>query len=360
MAGIYVHIPFCKSRCRYCDFFSTTMLEKRSEYVDAVLAEWEEWQKESNQWLHPKTLYIGGGTPSVLETNDIGRLVRGIAQSPEDMEITIEANPGDLSLEKLSSLKQIGINRLSMGIQSFDDRLLQLIGRRHTEQEAYQAVRNAQEVGFENISIDLIYGIPTQTLEGWNEDVQKAMALEVPHISCYCLSYEEHTPLTQMLQKGEIEEIDEEIENAMYDDLHGILTANGYEHYEISNFAKKDYQSQHNSNYWNGTAYLGLGAGAHSFDGKKRWWNPLDLSGYLKGITMHSLHREIEELTPEQQRIETIMLGLRTDKGIEKQYVETQKAEKYVKQMLLKDTGERYVATLEGTHILNQIISNLI
>ncbi len=360
MAGIYIHIPFCKSRCKYCDFFSTTMLGKREEYVDAVLAEWREWQYHSDTWLHPKTLYIGGGTPSVLKIDDIERLVRGIAQNVENMEITIEVNPGDLSIEKLSRLKQIGINRLSMGIQSFDDRLLQLIGRRHTAQEAYLAVRNAQTVGFENISIDLIYGLPTQTLEVWNKDIQKALTLEVPHISCYCLSYEERTPLTQMLKKGEIEEIDEDTENAMYDSTHTILTANKYEHYEISNFARKVFQSQHNSNYWNGTAYLGLGAGAHSFDGLKRWWNPLDLSGYLRGVTKHDLHREMEELTPEQQRIETIMLGLRTNKGIEKQYVEAQKAERYVKQKLLKDTGERYVATLEGTHILNQIISDLI
>jgi len=362
MAGIYVHIPFCKSRCKYCDFFSTIQLERRHEYVDALLAEWEEWKINSNLWNNPRTLYFGGGTPSLLETNDIHRIISSILPSDfsKDVEVTLEANPGDLSLEKLQALRSCGVNRLSIGIQSFNNHLLHTIGRRHNATDAMQAVRNAQEAGFDNISIDLIYGLPGETMEIWDQDINQALELKVQHISCYCLSYEENTPLSQMLVRGEIQETNEDELNRMYDYLCAKLSANGIFQYEVSNFATKNKHSQHNSSYWNSTPYLGLGAGAHSFDGIKRWWNPDNLDMYIDGIRSHSLLREEEVLTPEQHHMEKVMLGLRTTAGIDCQEVAFDKAMSMVKMGWLRKDNGRWIATQDGIHVLNQIINNLL
>ncbi|MCQ2342167.1 MAG: radical SAM family heme chaperone HemW [Paludibacteraceae bacterium] len=360
MQSIYIHTPFCVSRCKYCDFFSTTCLDRRHEYVDAVLAEWEQ-RKLSSPDNPIQTLYMGGGTPSLLEISDIQRLISAIA-TKDTVEITLEANPGDLSPDKLRALRAIGINRLSIGIQSFRNPLLRLIGRRHTARQARLAVQWAQQAGFDNISIDLIYALPGQNMMQWAMDVKKAVRLHVRHISCYCLTYEDGTEMHRLLHNGAFRATSEHQQNRMYRYLCRVLERNGYEHYEVSNFALPGYRSRHNSTYWNDTPYIGLGAGAHSYDGQIRSWNPNDLEAYISGINSHSLQRESETLTGEQKHMEQIMLGLRTCEGIPASLVENRlpKVQDYIRRGLLQQKGDRLAATQQGLYILNRIIDDLI
>ena len=362
MAGIYIHIPFCKSRCKYCDFFSTTDLEKRSQYVDALLCE---WQDRRNELRDPtRTLYIGGGTPSTLDLESIEKILLNIVQPDSTWckieEITLEVNPGDVTKEKAAAWRKMGINRLSMGIQTFDDTLLQLIGRRHTAQEARNAVAIAQAAGFDNISIDLIYALPSQTMEQWQKDVAQALQLCVQHISSYGLIYEEGTALTTLLEHGQIEAVDEDTEMQMYDYLVEELTANGYLHYEVSNFALAGRESKHNSSYWHDTPYLGLGAGAHSYDGQTRSWNISDIDLYIEQALEHRLLAEKEELTPDTRHMERVMLGLRTNKGVAIEDIDMSKAEVYLQQGWLRQEGNRVIATTQGFHVLNRIIEDLV
>lgn len=359
MLGVYIHIPFCQSRCRYCDFFSTTQLESRNAYVDAVIKEWQARANEVEGDI--RTLYIGGGTPSMLDVADIQRLVAAIA-TPETVEITMEANPGDLTLDKLQALRAAGINRLSIGIQTFRNPLLRRIGRRHTARQARLAVKWAQQAGFNNISIDLMFGLPRQNLIQWEMDVRAALRLGVQHISCYCLSYEQGTPLTKMVERGEITPTSERLQNRMYNFLCKVTKRQGWDHYEVSNFALPGYRSQHNSSYWNHTPYIGLGAGAHSFDGKVRSWNPNDLKAYMTGIQTNTLQRESETLTQEQRHIEQVMLQLRTVEGIDEALVSNRmdKVNDYVHRGLLRRKKNKLIATQEGLNILNRIIEDLI
>ena len=349
---MYVHIPFCKKRCLYCDFFSTTLLERREEYVDALLREIELRRHEAGEAI--RTIYIGGGTPSTLPVGDIQRILDAIGTDQAE-EITVEVNPGDLSPEYLSALRQTGVNRLSIGVQSFQDHLLQLIGRRHNAQQAIDAVHMAQHAGFDNISIDLIYALPTQTLELWQADIEMALQLGVQHISTYGLMYEEGTALTRMREAGEIEAVDEDTENRMYDELCERLKAKGFVHYEVSNFALPGFEAKHNSSYWNGTPYIGIGAGAHSYLPPVRSWNPDDLDAYIQGIRSGTLQRESETLSERDLYNEKIMLGLRTNKGIEKRGTTH-----WLDKKMLKETPDgRLVATQQGLHILNRIIEDL-
>lgn len=420
MAGIYIHIPFCKSRCKYCDFYSTTALNRRKEYVTALLTEYEEFTHPTNNAtatnLHPtdkldtnlhatdrpqtnstdnpntdtwanvsntksafstdwalfeekniKTIYLGGGTPSVLETEDLLRLAERLPFRTAQ-EITLECNPGDITSEKAYTWRAMGVNRLSIGIQSFDDRMLQRIGRRHTAAQALESVRTAQAVGFDNLSIDLIYGLPTLPGEDaialLNKDIDTALSLGIQHLSAYCLSYEEGTALTRMLHRGEITETDEDTENRMFDLLSERLQAAGYQHYEVSNYALKGYRSQHNSSYWNNTPYLGLGAAAHSYDGTQRWWNTANIEEYIHHTLAHSLVREKEQLTADNRYNEAIMLGLRTSEGIPHALLRSPAtATPYIERGLLRLTQEpqpRLVATQEGMHVLNRIICDLL
>ncbi len=359
MKGVYIHIPFCKSRCAYCDFFSTTQLERREEYVQALLREIAA-RVPDNEPID--TIYFGGGTPSILETKQIERLLNALLKksTTPPQEITLEANPGDLNLEKLTALKRLGINRLSIGIQSFNDAELRLIGRRHNAAQAIQAVNDAQTAGFDNISIDLIYALPEQTMESWRETIHTALLLGVQHISCYCLSYEDGTPLTRLLDDGKISRTDEDTENKLYDELCEILTANGFIHYEVSNFALPNRQSKHNSSYWNNTPYIGLGAGAHSYDGQTRRWNIADLAAYVRRILSDSKYWDEESLTEEQKAIEHIMLGLRTREGITLTEELKPKAQPLIEQGLLNQTDTNITATQSGLHILNRLIEQLI
>lgn len=362
MSGVYVHIPFCKSRCKYCDFYSTTRLERERVYVSAVI---EEWILRRQQWgPSVETIYIGGGTPSLLAVEDVQRLLAALPTA-NAREITLEANPGDITREKAQAWRAMGVNRLSIGIQSFSDDVLQLLGRRHTAEEAQEAVATARAAGFDNISADLIYAVDTEGLarNGWEvlkNDVRQLLQTGVEHISTYCLSYEEGTRMTQMLERGEIHEVDEDTENQMFDYIVTQLTEAGYEHYEVSNFARPHRRSQHNSNYWNDTPYIGLGAAAHSYDGVHRMWNVNDIDLYIKGALAHDLQRESETLTAEQHHTERVMLGLRTAEGIDRTEIDEAKALPYLQRGLLRIEGNRMVATTQGYHILNRIIEDLI
>ena len=408
MSGIYVHIPFCKSRCRYCDFFSTTQLERREDYAHAIIAEFND---RLHQLTEPiRTIYFGGGTPSQMPLECLRMILECLVDgakrlqfsgrshgelqdasnhhptqpyttlhhttpsyitlhnptpypSPDeigDIELTLEANPGDITPEKARAWREMGFNRLSIGIQSFDDDLLHLIGRRHTAQEALQAVATAQAVGFDNISIDLMYALPSQTMEQWQKDVQLALHLGIQHISTYGLIYEEGTALTKLLMDNRLQPVDEELEMRMYDYLVGQLTANGFLHYEVSNFALPGRHSRHNSSYWNDTPYLGLGAAAHSYDGLHRQWNIADLDGYIRQALAHQLSPEIEHLSDEDRHTERVMLGLRTSQGVAKADIDMHKAKPYLEQGLLSDKGDRVAATTQGFHILNRIIEDLL
>ncbi len=369
MAGLYIHIPFCKSRCLYCDFFSTTQLGRRAEYVDALIEEWHARSAEARQTGVIDTIYLGGGTPSLLETNDLYRLLSALPVL-QAVEITLECNPGDITPEKAAAWRTMGINRLSIGIQSFDNTLLRRIGRRHTAEQARTAVCTVQAAGFDNISIDLIYGLPAdkeqrtknkEQLDAVKKDVEEALRLGVQHISTYCLTFEEGTPLSGMLARGEVEETDEDTENAMYDYIVQRLEEAGFEHYEVSNFALPGRRSRHNSSYWNDTPYTGLGAGAHSYNGTDRSWTPDDLNTYIKGVQDHRLVRETEHLSATDRYNERIMLGLRTADGVPYSFLHNPALlTPYFERHLLRLTPDKRVAaTLSGLHILNQITEDL-
>ncbi len=355
MAGLYVHIPFCKKRCRYCDFFSTTRLERQEVYVAALVKEIAARKDEAGEPI--RTIYFGGGTPSTLAPQDITRILDAVGID-EAEEITMELNPGDASPAYMQALRDIGINRLSIGIQSFQDDLLTLIGRRHNAQQAINAVRMAQEAGFTNLSIDLMYALPTQTMAAWQADIETALSLGVQHISSYGLIYEQGTALTQAVESGELEAIDEETENAMYDELCSRLKQAGFVHYEVSNFALPGYEAKHNSRYWDHTPYIGVGAGAHTYIPPVRSWNKDDLEAYIQGDGI----RESETLTETDLYNERIMLGLRTNRGIVGPIsVHSRKQmDEYIHKGLLRRTDDdRIVATQEGIHILNRIIEDL-
>ena len=356
MAGLYIHIPFCKKRCLYCDFFSTTQLERREEYVQAVLRELVQRKEEAGEPI--RTIYIGGGTPSTLSLKSTTAIYQLISSFPI-AEYTFEVNPGDVTKEYLQGLRLLGVNRLSMGVQSFQDELLQLIGRRHNAQQAIEAVKIAQEAGFDNISIDLMYALPTQSMEQWKADIETALSLGIQHVSCYGLMYEEGTALTKMLEDGQIEAIDEDTENAMYDMLCDQLQQAGFVHYEVSNFALPGYEAKHNSAYWDHTPYIGIGAGAHSYIPPVRSWNPSDLDAYISGITAQNLQRESETLTEDDLYNERMMLGLRTNRGVAKSLIRKD-ISAYIANGLLRETEDGYVvATPQGIHILNRIIEDV-
>lgn len=359
MAGLYVHIPFCKKRCLYCDFFSTTLLEQRERYVESLLKEIQTRRDEAQDAI--RTIYLGGGTPSTLAAKDIQRILDAIGTTQAE-EITMEMNPGDASPEYLQALRQAGINRLSIGIQSFQDALLKRIGRRHNAAQAIAAVKMAQKAGFDNLSIDLMYALPTQTMEQWQADIETALVLGIQHISCYGLMYESGTPLTRQVEAGTLQAIDEETENAMYDALCNRLKEKGFVHYEVSNFALPDYEAKHNSSYWDGTPYIGVGAGAHSYVDGVRSWNPDDLEAYISGINNGNLVRESEVLSETDLYNERVMLGLRTCRGIPESFSVQCRSnlDRLVQNNLLRRTDDhRIVATQQGIHILNRIIEDL-
>lgn len=286
MAGLYIHVPFCTKRCIYCDFFSNTEMKYKAPYVEAIIKEMS-LRKDYLEGEEIETIYFGGGTPSQLSPSDFERIFEAIQQTftvKRNAEITLEANPDDITEYSVKEFCKLPFNRVSMGVQSFNDNDLRFLNRRHDSHEAHRAVELWKENGIHNISIDLIYGLPGQTLEAWKTNVKEAINLNIPHISAYMLTYEEGTALYKMLQAGKIKPADDDLSLALFTTLINMLTTAGYIHYEISNFAKQGFFSQHNSSYWTGKKYLGLGPAAHSYNGKNRQWNIDSLPKYLEGI----------------------------------------------------------------------------
>lgn len=373
--GIYIHIPFCKSRCIYCGFYSTTNKELKERYVDALIREIHMRKDDFARLgtsLSPSstsTVYFGGGTPSSLSVCDIERIVGALESTfnGTPSEVTLEMNPDDVTKDYIKAVRQMGINRISMGIQTFDDSRLQFIRRRHNASQAEKAVMTIREEGIHNVSIDLMFGFPNQTMDEWVTDIDKAIALHPTHISAYSLMYEEGTPLFRMLQKGEINQIDDETSLAMYTELINRLTANGYEHYEISNFAMPGYRSVHNSSYWHDTPYLGFGAAAHSYNKDTRSWNIPDLKKYIESIESGVLPSESEVIDADTHYNDLITTALRTREGLNldnlpQKYREYAlvNARKSISEHLLEATDSHIRLTREGLFVSDMVMSELI
>ena len=318
MAGIYVHIPFCARRCIYCGFFSTVRENEAARYVNALCRELE-IRKAYLDGAPIRTLYFGGGTPSRLSPDQIGQVVDSIRTAygiDSLQELTVECNPDDITVEYVTALRRLGVNRISMGVQTFNSELLRFLHRRHSANQAIEAVRMCLESGIKNISIDLMYGLPGQTIEMFRDDLHVALSTGVQHISSYCLSYEENTPLQTLRDQGKLIPADDDLCSQMFTLMCDTLREGGFEHYEISNFCLPGFHSRHNSSYWDGTPYLGVGAGAHSYDGRSRQWNPSDLDAYMNGIEQGRPQYEIEHLSETDLYNERLMLRLRTAQGL--------------------------------------------
>lgn len=331
MAGIYIHIPFCKSRCTYCAFYSTTDLTLRTAYADALCREIDA-RCSALSVAEPHTLYFGGGTPSLMRLEDIGRVLSHITSfGLQFKECTIECNPEDITDDYAMALHSLGFDRVSLGVQTLFDVRLRQLNRRHNALKVSDAIKALHKAGITNISIDLIYGLPDETLEEWDADLNRALSMleseetSFTHLSAYCLSYEDGTPLYRQLHSGIVKETDEEQELSMYTLLRKRMSEVGFEHYEISNFARPRYRSLHNSGYWNGTHYIGIGAAAHSYDGKRRSWNLSDLKRYLqawgRGANLPDVTGQ-ELLSAEDHYNELLMTRLRTSDGLDEKLID--------------------------------------
>ena len=372
MGGIYIHIPFCKQRCKYCAFFSTTLHNMQERYVYAVCNE----IKLRHDYIKgpADTVYFGGGTPSVLTTEQITRILEQIKESigiDDNAEITLEANPDDLSPEYLLQLRTLGINRLSMGVQSFNDKQLSLLNRRHSAQKACEAVENARGAGFTNISIDLMFALPDSNAKEWRHDLEQAIALRPNHISAYNLTYEEGTVLYKEVEKGIIYPLSEDDNLAQFKILINTLKEAGYKHYEISNFALAGYESRHNSSYWHDVPYLGCGAAAHSYDGHSRGWNIADINAYIEGVESGEPNFKVEHLSPAEQYNDAILTRLRTTDGVPVDWIRQKFGDRLTDYMLknaaphitagrLKEQDRSLVLTREGLFVSDAIMRDLI
>ena len=373
MAGIYIHVPFCKRKCGYCNFYSTTRLELKDIYLQAL-------KKELNDRRHylngeaVQTIYFGGGTPSLLESEEIQSVISTIRQLhtvTPDAEITVEANPDDLSPTYISQLAQTAANRLSIGIQSFDDEMLVLMNRRHTAQQAADAVRNCQQVGFGNISVDLIYGLPGTTTDYWETQLDGVAQLNVQHLSAYHLSYEEGTAFGQKLKQHKLAEVPEDESLAQFETLTEWARRNDFQHYEISNFARPGFHSRHNSSYWDRTIYLGVGPAAHSYNRTTRSWNTADAAQYIGGIMAGDCVSETETLSPSDIFNDYVITALRTSSGIDMDYLEREQprqmvdylrhqAESFVAAGKLEYAGNHLKLTHCGIFVSDEIMEELI
>lgn len=372
MSMIYLHVPFCTSRCIYCDFYSTTQSATvRHEYVNAACAE----LANRTSYLadrHIQSIYFGGGTPSQLQIKEIAILLDSINKHYDidtNAEITLEANPDDVTPDFAHNLRNLGFNRVSLGVQSFNDRILKMLNRRHDAATAQDAVHTLQQAGLDNISIDLIYGLPTQQLQDFSSDLQKAFSLPIKHLSTYALSIEQGTLLQRKIQSNELAETDEDTFIAEYEIMMQQAHAHGFEHYEISNFALPGFESRHNSGYWNNTPYLGIGPGAHSFNGTdERQYNEPNLGKYISaaGLPPHT----IEHLTLSDQFDEQVFTSLRTRRGLSLKNLEKRFGEAWLKD--LKRAAQKHIIsgnltlnnntlclTRKGIMTSNDIISDL-
>ena len=357
---IYIHVPFCKSFCIYCDFYSEIAEEGMAEaYTREICAEIKRRAKEMDDSL--KTLYFGGGTPSVLPLGCLTRILLALEEAGHGgpyQEFTLEVNPEDIvekGLSYVESLKMLGVNRISIGIQSLDDNLLQWMNRRHNAERAKEAFRIVRQAGIDNISVDLIFGLSNLSDEVWSQTIDQVLELGPEHVSCYQLTIEGDNVLAHRLENGEYEEAPEELCRGQYDVLCAKLGAAGYRHYEISNFAKPGYEAMHNGGYWERRPYVGLGPAAHSFSGRGRSWNSAELDGYT--------HTE-ESLSVEDEKVETLMLALRTSDGVDAEFLQANCFPGSIEQLMaegaLIKTGRRYRIPEDHFFVSDEIIRQLV
>jgi len=371
MSGIYIHIPFCKQACHYCDFHFSTNMCKKEAMVAALQKELVLRKAEFKEEV-VETIYFGGGTPSVLTSEEIKSIIQSIYENyrvVEDPEITLEANPDDLSKDRIIQLSNSPINRLSIGIQSFFEEDLKLMNRAHNAQEAEDCIREAVKY-YQNISIDLIYGIPSMTDERWKQNIEKALSFNIPHISSYALTVEPKTALASFIKKGIVEPVDDEVAQAHFNILLNKMEDAGFESYEISNFGKTGYFSKNNTAYWQQKKYIGIGPSAHSFDGERRGWNINNNSKYINSIEKNILPIEIEVLSKKDRYNEYVMTGLRTIWGVSITKIKDEfgdeyheyllkQANKYLEEHLLYLDGDILVATKKGRFLADGIAADL-
>lgn len=368
MAGIYIHIPFCASRCIYCGFYSTTLHDLRQRYVDAVCKEMQ-MRHDSARF---DTVYLGGGTPSQLTDSQLRQLflyINKVYDVSPIAEVTIECNPDDVTEAFAQLLAELPVNRVSMGAQTFCNDRLRFLHRRHTAEQVSMAVKHLRQAGIHNISIDLMYGFPDESLSDWEYDIDCALALNVEHLSAYCLTIEEGTPLYQMMHKGDgsTTSLDEELERQMYEMLIDKLEAAGYEHYEISNFARTGYRSRHNSSYWNGTPYIGLGAAAHSYDGHSRSWNIADIRQYIEGLERGERLFESEVIEGDTRYNDMVTVALRTREGMNLSLLTDEhrdyclkNARRFINDGLLKINDNHLSLTRKGLFVSDMLLTELV
>ncbi|HUS00411.1 MAG TPA: radical SAM family heme chaperone HemW [Chitinophagaceae bacterium] len=368
MSGIYFHIPFCKQACHYCNFHFSTSLNQKNEMIEAMI---KELSLSSKQTID--TIYFGGGTPSLLTNEEIKKLLDTAYRHfeiCEDAEITLEANPDDITELKLAEWRSAGINRLSIGIQSFKEKDLAWMNRAHNAEQALWCIREVKNAGFQNYSVDLIYGTPGLSDDDWQQNVQTIIDLEVPHISCYALTVEPDTALQKMILLKRKEETDPEKAASQFLLLMSWLADAGYEHYEISNFAKPGYRSKHNSSYWQGKSYIGIGPSAHSFNGKTRKWNVSNNALYIQSLQKGIIPYEEESLSDVQKLNEYIMISLRTMEGIDLNFIEKifgkekrctlqSASNKYLHNYKLQTTNYKLTLTKEGKLFADGIAADL-
>ncbi|NNF81823.1 MAG: radical SAM family heme chaperone HemW [Flavobacteriaceae bacterium] len=371
MAGIYIHIPFCKQACHYCDFHFSTSLKKKSELLQAIDHELR-WRKNELTGLKIETIYFGGGTPSLLSPDELEDILEAIweeYQLIDDPEITLEANPDDIHKTYLESISKVGINRLSLGIQSFFDDELKLMNRAHDVSMAKSSLEIAMEI-FPNTSIDLIYGMPLSTADKWKKNLETALSYDVPHISSYALTVEPKTALQAFIKKGLINEPDESVAEAQFYMMVDKLEEAGFMHYELSNFGKPGYLSKNNSAYWQGKPYLGIGPSAHSYSGTERSWNVRNNNLYIKSLHKKKLPLEREKLTITDRYNETVMTGLRTIWGVDLEGIRNEfgptyfdylreQSHNYIKQHLLYIENDKLLVTRKGKFLCDGIASGL-
>lgn len=373
MAGIYIHIPYCKQLCHYCDFHKKLLSGEKDKLLRAIKKEIL-LQKEYLHNEEIETIYFGGGTPTVLSVEDISSLldqVRNIHQIAKEAEITIEANPDDLTQEYLTNLKRTPVSRLSIGVQSFSDKELKLLHRRHSAEQAVFSVTMARDQGFNNISIDLMYGIPGTKTTQWETNLEEALKLNIQHISAYLLAIKNKTHFAKLLKKGEIISSDEEVSIEQFQLLIDRLEENGFLHYEISNFCKEGFFSRHNSNYWKQVKYLGLGPSAHSFNGRSRQWNISENTKYIASIESGKIPCKREQLDNRKRYNDYILVSLRTMWGIDMKYLEENfskeardfcfsLSKRFIEYGMLARKGENLILTRQGKFIADNIISELL
>jgi len=372
MAGIYIHIPFCKQACHYCDFHFSTNFRNVTQLVSALAKELELQANYLNQ--EPiETIYFGGGTPSSISVLEIDKLIKHIYKLHpiiENPEITLEANPDDLTTENLLAWKKSGVNRLSVGVQSFYDEHLVWMNRAHNQTEAIEGLKKAKEIGITNITMDLIYGIPGMTMEQWKTNIQTFLELDLPHLSAYGLTIEPNTHLGHLAKTNQVTASIDSNYNEQFEMLMNVLDVNGFTHYEISNWGKSGMFSKHNTSYWLGKKYMGIGPSAHSFNGVERQWNVASNAKYIKAISQNELPQEVEKLSVTDQFNEYILTHLRTSWGIDSNQIKNQfgasfqnnlhiSIKPYIASGHVVEKQKTYVLTKAGKYIADKISSDL-